>query len=286
MQVVFTIDAARSAVAKLRRQNQSIGFVPTMGALHVGHRALIDASNADCDATTVSIFVNPTQFGPNEDYERYPRPLEDDLAMCRDAGVELVFNPTAGEMYPDGGLTTIHVAGLTERLCGAQRPGHFDAVTTVVAKLCNIIMPDKAYFGEKDYQQLKAVEQMVRDLNMPLSIMPCPTVREDDGLAVSSRNAYLTPAQRQQASSLSAALRSAAKSIATGRRDASKLIPEIERGILASGPAAIDYVSIVDAETLAPLATVDRPSRICVAVRIGACRLIDNVAVDASGVGD
>ena len=273
MKVLSSIEQTRAAVAAMRGDGRSIGFVPTMGALHVAHRSLIDAACDRCDAVVVSIFVNPTQFCPGEDYEQYPRPLEADLAMCRQAGV----------MYPIGSTTTVRVDRLTDGLCGAHRPGHFDGVTTVVAKLFNIVAPDVAFFGEKDYQQLKVIARMVRDLDMPIEIVGCPTVRDKDGLAMSSRNAYLSPWQREQAVSLSQAMGHAAEAVAAGTRDASALIEQMERQIREAGAVDIDYVSVVDAETLESLDEVRGASRFCVAVRIGGCRLIDNLAVDVSG---
>ena len=285
MQVLSTIREARTAIAELRRQGRSIGLVPTMGALHAAHRSLIDEAVTRCDAVAVSIFVNPTQFGPGEDYERYPRTLEADLTICREAGAALVFAPKAKEMYPDRFATSVHVAKLTERLCGAHRPGHFDGVTTVVAKLFNALTPDMAFFGEKDYQQLKVIERMTRDLDMPIEIVACPTIREDDGLAISSRNRYLSAEQRTQALSLSKSMREAARRIAEGQRDAGELIRGMERQILKAGPARIDYIAIVDPETLQSVEKVCCPARICMAVRIGNCRLIDNLAVNGGNVG-
>ena len=285
MQVLSTIREARTAIAELRRQGRSIGLVPTMGALHAAHRSLIDEAVTRCDAVAVSIFVNPTQFGPGEDYERYPRTLEADLTICREAGAALVFAPKAKEMYPDRFATSVHVAKLTERLCGAHRPGHFDGVTTVVAKLLNALTPDMAFFGEKDYQQLKVIERMTRDLNMPIEIVACPTIREDDGLAMSSRNRYLSTEQRKQALSLSKSMREAARSIAEGTRDAADLVRGMKRRILEVGPARIDYIAIVDPETLQPVEKVCGPARICMAVRIGNCRLIDNLAVNGGNAG-
>ncbi len=280
MRVLSTILDTRSAIAELRRRGQSIGLVPTMGALHIAHRSLIDAAALRCDAVAVSIFVNPTQFGPNEDYERYPRTLEADLTLCRDAGVAVVFAPPAGEMYPDACETTVRVSGLTEGLCGAHRPGHFDGVATVVAKLFDIVAPDAAFFGEKDYQQLKVIERMVLDLNMPVEIVGCATVREPDGLAVSSRNRYLSREERARATLLYKSMCEAAERVAEGASDAGELIRGMERRIVEGGPAKIDYVAIVDPGTLQPLDEVRGPARICLAVRIGNCRLIDNLAVD------
>jgi len=222
--------------------------VPTMGSLHEGHYALIDAARRECDFVVVSIFVNPTQFGPGEDYERYPRPLEADLAGCESHGVDAVFAPSADAMYAPGFATTVHVEGLTTGLCGRSRPGHFDGVTTVVAKLLNIVLPDVAYFGAKDYQQAAVVRRMAADLNMPLRVEVCPTVREADGLAMSSRNAYLTAEEARRAP--------------LGR---------------------IDYVEIVDPDSLQNVQTIDGPVVAALAVRFPSARLIDNMRIDPPG---
>ncbi len=253
-----------------------------MGALHAGHRSLIDVARVRGDAVVVSIFVNPTQFSPGGDCERYPRPLQTDLEVCRNAGVDLVFTPTATEMYPPHCSTSIHVSGLTAGLCGAHRPGHFDGVTTVVAKLFNIVPAHLACFGEKDYQQLKVVQRMVRDLGIPIDIVPCSTVREPDGLAVSSRNVYLSATERRQASALSRALRRGAQSFSHGQRSPQRLIEQATDEIRQAGPFVIDYVSVVDAETLEPLDTVGGEARMCVAARLGECRLIDNLPLGAA----
>jgi len=264
-----------------------------MGALHEGHLSLIRAAKARCTRVAVTIFVNPTQFAPTDDFAAYPRPLEADLSSCESAGVDLVFTPTVETMYPGARdpvarmesrtrtSTTVHVSGLTDVLCGPRRPGHFDGVATVVAKLFHILPADIAFFGEKDYQQLAVIRQMVRDLDIPIEIVGCPTVREPGGLAMSSRNAYLTSAQRNQATCLSRALFDAAESIRAGRRNVAAIVEGIREGIVSAGPAQIEYVDIVDAETLVLLSTVNSPARICLAVQIGSCRLIDNVGVDA-----
>jgi len=252
-----------------------------MGALHHAHRSLVDAARARCDAVVVSIFVNPTQFAPTDDFQQYPRPLQSDLVICRDSGVDMVFTPTVDAMFPTGVATTVHVASLTDHLCGPFRPGHFDGVATVVAKLFNIVTPDVAFFGEKDYQQLRVIETMVNDLDLPVDIVSCPTIRESDGLAVSSRNAYLSPGERKQATSLSSAINSAARQCAQGQRDASALIAHVRRIIQDAGLAEIDYIEIVDSRSLKPVTQIETPARICLAVRIGGCRLIDNMPLDA-----
>jgi len=281
MRVITDIVSSRQAIRESQRAGETVGLVPTMGALHEGHISLIRAAKARCTHVAVTIFVNPTQFGPSEDFTAYPRPLEADLRACESAGVELVFTPNVETMYPLGNKTTVHVSGLTEVLCGPLRPGHFDGVATVVAKLFHILPADIAFFGEKDYQQLAVIRQMVRDLNFPIEIIGCPTVREPDGMALSSRNAYLTAAQRTQAACLSRALFHAVERIRGGRCNLAAITKGIREEIAAAGPAHIEYVEIVDANTLELLSTVDRPARICLAVRIGSCRLIDNVGVDA-----
>ncbi len=281
MQIVRTIAQTREAVAHARARAESVGLVPTMGALHEGHRSLVRTARQRCGYVAVSIFVNPTQFGPEEDLEAYPRTFEADRSACQADGADLIFAPAVKEMYPGPGLTTVHVADLTAGLCGASRPVHFDGVTTVVAKLFNIVGPDVAFFGEKDYQQLAVIRRMVLDLDMPVEVIGCPTIREPDGLALSSRNEYLDVDQRRQAPVLHAAMQRAAQAALAGRRNVAELIAGIEGDIRESGPAEIDYVKIVDAETLDELPEIDRPARICLAVKMGKCRLIDNLAVDA-----
>lgn len=281
MIVESAIPAARDWVCALRRKGQRVGFVPTMGALHRGHLSLVEAAKKQCERVALTIFVNPTQFAPNEDLTAYPRPVDADLALCRSAGVDFVFTPAVADMYPTGAVTTIHVARLTDGLCGPLRPGHFDGVATVVAKLFNILPADAAYFGEKDYQQLQVIRRMTADLNMPIEIVGCPTVREADGLATSSRNVYLSAPERRQAAAISRALFAAVERVKQGERDTSTITDNIRQEILAAGPATIEYVSAVDTDDLTPIARLHRRTRICVAVRIGKCRLIDNVAVDA-----
>ena len=285
MELVETIVQTQQLIRAVRSRGKSIGLVPTMGALHEGHRSLVRQARQQCDTVAVSIFVNPDQFGPSEDYKAYPRTLEADLAACREDGVDLVFHPGVEQMYPQQRLTTVRVERLTASLCGAFRPVHFDGVTTVVAKLFNIVQPDYAFFGEKDYQQLVVIRRMARDLDMPIEIIGCPTVREPDGLALSSRNVYLDPAQRQQAASLNRALRRGGEQIAAGTIDAAQLVAEMRAEIEEAGPCGIEYIEIVDPQTLEPLAVVDRPGRICLAVRVGGCRLIDNWPVDGSAFG-
>jgi len=252
-----------------------------MGALHDGHVSLVRAARARCSCVAVTIFVNPAQFAPGEDFDSYPRTLERDLAVCEAEGVDLVFTPRVETMYPDGSLTKVHVERITDVLCGPRRPGHFDGVTTIVVKLFHVLPADLAFFGEKDYQQIVVIKQMVRDLNLNIEIVACPTVREPDGLATSSRNAYLSAAERGQAAALSRAIHAAADRVAAGERNVGKLVTAIRGEILKAGPAEIEYVDVVDAASLEPLTDVTGPARICVAARIGGCRLIDNVGVDA-----
>lgn len=275
-----TISAVRQHLREHRLATRRIGLVPTMGALHEGHRSLIRAARSGCDVVVVSIFVNPTQFAPGEDFDRYPRSLDADLAACRAEGADVVFCPSAADMYPPGSVTTVAVSELAEGLCGAHRPGHFTGVATVVTKLFNIVQPDVAYFGQKDAQQVAVIRRMVRDLFLPLEIVVCPTVREADGLALSSRNAYLSPDERRRAVSLSAALRWAEAQVANGQRAAKPLVTEMYRQIQAAGPCSIDYIEVVDAEDLRPREQIFGRCLIAVAVRIGSTRLIDNVVVE------
>lgn len=276
--IVTTVAALREVRAAWRRAGETIGFVPTMGALHEGHLALVKAAKADCRRVVVSIFVNPTQFAPNTDFEAYPRDLAGDAAKLAPLGVDAVFAPTVDEMYPAGFATTVTVAGLTEGLCGPHRPGHFAGVATVVAKLFGQVGPTRAYFGEKDWQQLQVVRRMARDLDLPLEIVGIPTVREADGLAMSSRNAYLSAAERQRARRLYRVLHDAADALAAGAPAAAeiaKAIAALER----DGFKPIDYVEVVEAESLRPVARVVGPCRIAAAAWLGKTRLIDNLPV-------
>ena len=282
MEVYAEIEPCRQAVLALQRCGKTVGLVPTMGALHEGHLSLLRAARGRCDRVAVTIFVNPTQFGPNEDFSAYPRPLEHDLAACRREGVDIVFTPRVEQMYPGDARTTVHVGKLTDGLCGASRSGHFDGVATIVTKLFHIIPADAAFFGEKDYQQLVVIRRFARDLNIPIEVVGCPTVRERDGLAMSSRNANLAPRDREQAVSLSRALFGARERIKRGDLEVAGIVASMREAILAAGPADIEYIEVVDSETLEPLARVDRPARILLAVKIGSCRLIDNVGVDAT----
>lgn len=280
MEVLRTIHDMRACIDAARRAGRRIGFVPTMGALHRGHVSLFDAAERDGAFVVVSIFVNPLQFGPGEDLARYPRDEEGDLRICRAARVDAVFLPAVEDMYPPGSVTTIRVAKLTDTLCGPFRPGHFEGVATIVAKLFNIVRPDIAYFGEKDAQQLAVIRRMVRDLDMPIDVVGCPIVREEDGLALSSRNAYLNEDERRRATALSRALQAARAAVARGERSAAALVRDMTAIIAAVRPTAIDYLSVVDAETLQPVHAIDGPVLVAVAVRFGGTRLIDNVRVD------
>ncbi|HEY8489723.1 MAG TPA: pantoate--beta-alanine ligase [Dehalococcoidia bacterium] len=278
MRTVTSIQELREA---RRALPGPVGFVPTMGYLHQGHLALVRRARAENASVAVSIFVNPTQFGPTEDFERYPRDPERDAALLREAGVDLLFMPPPAEMYPPGYDTWVDVGGVTARLEGAERPGHFRGVATVVTKLFNLVQPDRAYFGQKDAQQLVVIQKLTRDLNLPVEIVPCPTVREPDGLAMSSRNVYLTPEERREALALSRALREAERLFAAGERDAGVLRDRV-RAVIAEGAprGRIDYVSVADAETLAELEWVDRRALVSLAVRFPSARLIDNTVLE------
>jgi pantoate--beta-alanine ligase len=274
--VATTIPELRRALAEARRQGLTVGLVPTMGALHEGHRSLIAAARARNDLVVVTVFVNPTQFGPHEDLARYPRPFDADVQMCAAAGVDLIFHPEPAVMYPAGFRTYVETTGLQDVLEGASRPGHFRGVTTVVLKLFNLVQADRAYFGQKDAQQARIIQQMVRDLNVPVEVVVCPTVREADGLALSSRNRYLDSEQRRQAAVLSAALDEAVALYRGGERDAAELRRRVQQRVEAAPGATIDYVALVDADSLAPVERIDRPALLALAVRFGGTRLIDN----------
>jgi pantoate--beta-alanine ligase len=272
------IKEIRSFLKELRRSesNLSVGFVPTMGYLHKGHMELVKLSKLQNEITVVSIYVNPLQFGAGEDYERYPRDLERDLAMCEEAGVDVVFAPEDQEMYPELPKVKIDIPGLTDRLEGAYRPGHFNGVAIVVLKLLHIVQPDRAYFGEKDYQQLKVVERLVKDLSLPVEIVPVPTVREEDGLACSSRNVYLSPEERQSALAIYKSFLLAQKLFQSGNTNANSL-KEAIKDFLSKQPHVrkIDYVEITD-EELNPVEEAKEGDRILVALYVGSTRLIDN----------
>jgi len=281
LEVVTTAAEVKRRVARARAEGQAIGLVPTMGALHEGHLSLIRRARSDCEYVVVTVFVNPTQFPPGEDLERYPRDLEGDVRKAGAAGADLVFAPSVEEMYPPGDATFVEVTGtLVEGLCGPHRPGHFRGVTTVCARLFNIVGADRAYFGEKDYQQLRVIEQMVRDLKLPLEIVPMPTVREPDGLAMSSRSVYLSPEEREAAAVLYRALSQGQKQAAAGERDAAALLATVRAAIEAEPLARLQYAELRDAETLVTLSHLDRPAVLAVAAFVGKARLIDNVLLE------
>ena len=264
MQVIDTIAGFRKALDEERRAGKTVGLVPTMGALHAGHASLIDAARRTCDVVAVTVFVNPLQFGPNEDLTKYPRPFDADVAMATEHGAEFILHPSVEEMYGTTPvLTTVHVAEVTEGMEGAVRPGHFDGVATVVAKLFNAAGPSKAFFGEKDYQQLQVVKQLVQDLSFPIEIVPCPIVRETDGLALSSRNVYLSPEDRAAATVLYRALQAGAADL----KNATQIITDI---VNAEPRAALDYAEAVIA---------DHETRLLVAAKFGTTRLLDNLGV-------
>jgi pantoate--beta-alanine ligase len=279
LRIARTVAELREHVANWRRAGESLGLVPTMGALHEGHVALMREAQARCRRTIVSIFVNPTQFGPHEDFSAYPRAEEADTATLRRVGVDLLFAPSVGEMYPAGFATSVAVGGLTERACGPHRPGHFTGVATVVTKLLLMALPDAAFFGEKDYQQLQVIRRAARDLDVPVRIEGVATVREADGLALSSRNAYLSPEQRRAAPALARALRGMAARLAAAPNEIAEATDEARRALADAGFAPIDYLEVLDAETLQPVERVARPARIIAAAHLGRTRLIDNVPV-------
>jgi len=276
MKVVQTIAETRAAVQAARAAEKTIGFVPTMGALHAGHLSLIDRARRETGFVVVSIFVNPTQFGPNEDFDRYPRPFQHDVKLCSQHGVDLVFAPSGDEMYPPGYGTYVDVTGVTDRFEGICRPSHFRGVTTVVAKLFNIVQPDVAYFGQKDAQQAAVIRKMVQDLNYTIRIVVCPTVRDPDGLAVSSRNVYLSPEERKRALALSRALFAARDAVKRGTRDVGEL-RELMWSTMEKAGVDVDYADVVDPDSFEPLAELTPRALAIVAGLVGTTRLIDNL---------
>ena len=276
--VVEQIHQVRNSVAAARAAGRNIGFVPTMGALHAGHASLMDAARAHGDYVVASIYVNPTQFGPNEDFSRYPRTFEADRTICEQHGVELIFVPGNTEIYPPNDQTRVRPGALADTLCGPFRPGHFDGVCTVVAKLFNIVQPDVAYFGQKDAQQAVIIRRMVADLCMPVHIEVCPLIRDADGLALSSRNARLSPEQRREALCLFQALSIARDLLLSGEKSSGRIIAAMRARIVAG--AIVDYLSIVDPETLADLPMPRGRVMVAGAIRLGDIRLIDNLLVD------
>lgn len=276
MKIVKTVKEVKETVKEWKKQGLTVGLVPTMGFLHEGHQSLINASVNDNDRTVVSIFVNPIQFGKNEDLEAYPRDMKRDSVLCENAGVDLIFNPEPEEMYPPDFFTYTDVDTLTDGLCGASRPGHFRGVCTVVSKLFHIVNPDRAYFGQKDAQQLAVIKKMVRDLNFDLEVIGCPTVRESDGLAKSSRNTYLNEEERSQAVVISQALKMAEEALEAGESDPSELHYKMVSMIESKSLASIDYIEFVDWEILQPVKKLKKPLLVAAAVKFGNTRLIDN----------
>lgn len=282
--IATTVDGIRQALARARRQGLSVGLVPTMGALHAGHVSLIRAARQETGFVVVSIFVNPTQFGPNEDLSRYPRPFEKDVEICEAEGVDLVFHPDVSTIYPPGHRTFVEVHGFQDVLCGASRPGHFRGVTTVVLQLFNIVEPDRAYFGQKDAQQARIIQQLVRDLHVPVEIRLMPIVREPDGLALSSRNQYLDAEQRRHARALSRALEEVRDRVERGERDPAVVVRIVRDRIRSTPGALLDYAAVVDFQTLQPVDCLNDVENgqvlVALAVRFGSTRLIDNILLD------
>jgi pantoate--beta-alanine ligase len=282
MLITRTIAETRAALAHARAQGNRIGFVPTMGYLHEGHLRLIDIARQHSDFVVVSIFVNPTQFGPHEDFASYPRDFERDRKLCEARGTDLIFAPEVSEIYPERSLITFQIEKLADRLCGARRPGHFNGVVLVVSKLFNIVQPDIAVFGQKDAQQLIIIKRLVQDLNFPVRIIAAPTVREPDGLAMSSRNVYLSSEQRAQSTVLYKSLQRAKALIESGERDPQQIIAEMRKLIATVSEAKIDYIEIVRVSDLQPIEKLDGLVLIALAVYFGKARLIDNIILDVS----
>lgn len=280
LQLVTEIASLKRIIEEQKKKGLSIGFVPTMGFLHEGHLSLMRRAKAENDFMVISIFVNPLQFGAGEDYDEYPRDLKRDQALAESVGCDLIFHPSVREMYPPGHVTFVKVEKLTEGLCGASRPGHFLGVTTVVAKLFNLVRPDRAYFGQKDAQQAFVIKKMVEDLNMNLEVIVLPTVREPDGLAMSSRNKYLTPEQRKEAVVLYKSLKEAEEQIRKGETEAEVIKDNIFKIISQARQAKVDYVEIVDTKELRPISRIKGPCLIAVAAKFGQTRLIDNILVE------
>jgi pantoate--beta-alanine ligase len=282
LKICTTIDEMRATSRNTRRAGKRLGFVPTMGALHEGHLSLVRAARASCDAVAASIFVNPTQFGPNEDLAKYPRSFDRDRELLEHEGVEILFAPMVEEMYPAGALTWVTVEELSSKLDGRSRPGHFRGVTTVVAKLFHIVEPDAAFFGQKDAAQVAIIRRMVRDLNLPVEIVVGPIVREPDGLAMSSRNAYLHPEQRKQAVVLYQSLMQVKQLVDAGERDAAKLVAVGRAAFAKEADIRVDYFEIVDPDSLDPVPDISRDALIVVAAFVGPTRLIDNLLLSSS----
>ena len=279
MKIILSATEMTSLSKQAHRDGKRVGFVPTMGALHPGHISLVRAAREQTDIVVTSIFVNPTQFGPNEDFSKYPRTFEKDSAMLAAEKTDYIFSPSVEEMYPKDATTWVDVEGLSGKLDGRSRPGHFRGVTTVVSKLFNIVQPDLAFFGQKDAAQVAVIRKMVRDLNFPVQIVVCPIVRESDGLAMSSRNAYLTPEQRKQALVLSRALKQVEKRAVDGETSADRLIVAGKQTMAEESSVRLDYFEIVSPDTLDPVADVSQGALVAVAAYVGATRLIDNVSI-------
>ena len=280
MDICYTIKDVRERVNAWKREGLTVGFVPTMGYLHEGHKSLMEAARANNDKVVVSVFVNPMQFGPNEDLESYPRDFEKDCALCESVGVDLIFHPEPKEMYTDGFCSYVDMNGLTTELCGKSRPIHFRGVQTVVLKLFNIVKPDRAYFGQKDAQQLAVIKRMVKDLNVDTDIVGCPIIREADGLAKSSRNTYLNPDERKAALILSRSLKLGRELIENGETDSNAVIKAITDSINTEPLAKIDYVDVVDFDTITPVDRIGKSVLVAIAVYIGKTRLIDNFIIE------
>jgi pantoate--beta-alanine ligase len=283
MKILRTVLEARAACRAIRRNGQRLGLVPTMGALHAGHLSLVRTARAGSDMVAVSIFVNPTQFGPNEDFAKYPRAFERDCELLQQEGVDLLFAPAVEEMYPPGNVTWVTVEGMSERLCGKSRPGHFRGVTTIVNKLFHVIEPDTAFFGQKDAAQVALIRRMVRDLDIPVDVVACPIVREPDGLAMSSRNAYLAPAERQAALVLFRCLTEIDRHFRRGERSVARLL-DAGKAVFAQEPLArLDYLEIVDPDSLENQTDATPPALVAVAAFLGSARLIDNLVLLLKG---
>jgi pantoate--beta-alanine ligase len=286
MRVITKIKEMKEYSRKVREEGKAIGFVPTMGALHEGHMSLVKAARKECDIVVMSIFVNPAQFGPGEDYEKYPRETESDIEKAKEGGVDCIFAPAAEEMYPGGYISYVELDGpMTEVLCGKSRPEHFKGVSTVVAKLFNIMSPHKSYFGQKDAQQAAIIKKMVKDLNMDTEVVVMPIIRERDGLAMSSRNSYLSGDERHQALGIYRSLKQAEQFFASGERDPDKIKNGIKKILLGEKDVKIDYVEIVDDETLQPLDLLRDGALIAVAAFVGSTRLIDNIVLGGKDRG-
>ncbi len=280
MQTIHTTPEMHAASRQAQAAGRTIGFVPTMGALHEGHLSLVRAAKQKCDIVVVSIFVNPTQFGPNEDFTRYPRTIDRDCELLKNTAADFLFAPSTEEMYPSGAVTYVTVEGLSDRLDGLSRPGHFRGVTTIVSKLFNIVQPDVAYFGQKDAAQLAVIRKMVRDLNFPVEIIACPIIREPDGLAMSSRNIYLTPEERKSALALSRSLQEVEKLFQTGNRNVEELISAGKQTLVREPGIKLDYLSLVNPDTLEDIRELNQPALVAVAACVGKTRLIDNIILN------